>query len=238
MKLRVVEIERSILRKNEALAAQLRERFAADGTFVVNLLSSPGSGKTTLLEETLRRLGPRLRVAALVGDQATENDARRLARTGVPVRQITTAAECRLDAAMIGDALAGWETGPLDALFVENVGNLICPAEYDLGEDLRVVLFSVTEGEDKPCKYPLAFNTAQLALITKRDLAGAVGFDRDAANASLRAVNPALTVIELSARTKEGFEDWMTELERRMRAKSSAAPAADDVSRESLGVPS
>ncbi|HTJ26944.1 MAG TPA: hydrogenase nickel incorporation protein HypB [Candidatus Limnocylindria bacterium] len=222
MKLRVLEIERSILRKNDTLAAELRARFAASGTFVVNLLSSPGSGKTTLLEETLRRLRPRLRAGALVGDQATEHDASRLARSGVPVRQITTAAECRLDAAMIADALTGWETGALDALFVENVGNLICPAEYDLGEDLRVVLFSVTEGEDKPLKYPLAFNTAQVALITKIDLAGAVGFDRDAAYASLHQVNPSLTILEISTREGTGFDAWIALVEARIRAKSLA----------------
>lgn len=222
MKLRVLEIERSILRKNDTLAADLRARFAADGTFVVNLLSSPGAGKTTLLEETLRRLAPRLRAGALVGDQATDNDALRLARSGVPVKQITTAAECRLDASMISEALAGWDPGPLDALFVENVGNLICPAEYDLGEDLRVVLFSVTEGEDKPRKYPLAFNTAQVALITKIDLADAVGFDRAAAYASLRAVNPDLIVLELSARTGDGLGEWIDVLETRAHAKSLA----------------
>ena len=135
MKLRVVEIQQSILRKNDGLAADLRDRFARSGTFVVNLLSSPGSGKTTLLEETLRKLAPSRRVGALVGDQATDNDARRLERSGAPVRQITTAAECRLDADMVGKALAGWPGSPLDVLFIENVGNLICPAEYDLGED-------------------------------------------------------------------------------------------------------
>ncbi len=171
MKYRVVQIEQSIMRKNDGLAAALRERWAASGTLVVNLLSSPGSGKTTLLQETLARLAPRHRVGALVGDQATDNDAVRLARAGAPVRQITTAAECRLDADMIGKALAGWDAGPLDILFIENVGNLICPAEYDLGEDVRAVLFSVTEGEDKPLKYPLAFNTSQVAVVTKTDIA-------------------------------------------------------------------
>ena len=166
-----VAIQQSILNKNDELAAALRERFRESRTFVVNLLSSPGSGKTTLLEETLRRLAPRYRVGALVGDQATENDALRLRRSGAPVRQITTGEECRLDAEMIAKALDGWDSGPLDVLFIENVGNLICPAEYDLGEDFRAVLFSVTEGEDKPLKYPLAFNTADVALLTKIDIA-------------------------------------------------------------------
>ena len=224
MKMRVVEIQQSILRKNDGLAANLRERFARSGTFVVNLLSSPGSGKTTLLEETLRRLAPSLRVGALVGDQATDNDARRLERSGAPVRQITTAAECRLDADMVGKALAGWPPEPLDILFIENVGNLICPAEYDLGEDLRVVLFSVPEGEDKPLKYPLAFNSSQIALITKIDLAEAVGFDREAARSALARVHPGATVLEISARSGSGIDVWLAELERRAALKR-AAPA-------------
>ena len=226
MKLRVVEIKANIMRKNDALAARLRERFAGAGTLAVNLLSSPGSGKTTLLEETLRRLSAHRKVAALVGDQATANDAERLQRSGAPVRQITTAAECRLDADMIEGALAGWEVGPLEALFVENVGNLICPAEYDLGEDLRVVLFSVTEGEDKPLKYPLAFNTSQVVLVTKCDIADAVGFNREAAHASLREVNPGIEIIELSARTGEGMERWMALLEDRIARKSAALALA------------
>lgn len=218
--LRVVEIAGNLMRKNDATARRLRERFAERGTLVVNLLSSPGSGKTTLLEETLRRVAKRHSAAALVGDQATENDAQRLARSGVEVRQITTGAECRLDAAMIVKALDGWETRPLDALFIENVGNLICPAEYDLGEDLRVVLFSVTEGEDKPLKYPLAFNTSQIVLVTKSDIADAVGYDRTAATASIRQVNPQARIIELSVRSGKGIDEWIALLEDRMRAKA------------------
>jgi hydrogenase nickel incorporation protein HypB len=220
VKYKVVQIEQSIMRKNDALAAALRARFDASGTLVVNMLSSPGSGKTTLLEATLARLAPRLRVGALVGDQATDNDARRLARSGAPVRQITTAAECRLDCDMIGKALADWNPGPLDVLFIENVGNLICPAEYDLGEDLRAVLFSVTEGEDKPLKYPLAFNTAHVALVTKSDIADAVGYDRAAAERSMRDVNPALEVLELSAKTGAGMDRWIALLEARRAAKT------------------
>ena len=217
-----VALEQSILNKNDQLAAALRERFAASGTFVVNLLSSPGSGKTTLLEETLRRLAPRYRVAALVGDQATENDSVRLSRSGAPVRQITTGEECRLDADMITKALEGWDVGPLDALFIENVGNLICPAEYDLGENFRAVLFSVTEGEDKPLKYPLAFNTAHVALITKSDIADAVGFDRDAARASIEAVHPGAQILELSTRSGAGFDAWLALLEEHLPAKTPA----------------
>ncbi len=222
MKYRVVQIEQSILRKNAALADALRSRFAATHTLAVNLLSSPGSGKTTLLQETLARLTERYRIGVLVGDQATDNDARRLAQYGAPVRQITTAAECRLDADMIGKALEDWDVGPLDVLFVENVGNLICPAEYDLGEDLRVVVFSVTEGEDKPLKYPLAFNTAQLAVITKIDIADAVGFDRDAAYASIRQVNPGVAILEVSARTGAGMDSWTAFVETLVEEKMSA----------------
>ncbi len=220
MKLRVVEIAANLMVKNDALAAKLRARFAVEGTLVVNVLSSPGSGKTTLLEETLRRLAVRYRAGALVGDQATENDALRLARSGAPVRQITTAAECRLDADMIATALSGWDAGRLDVLFIENVGNLICPAEYDLGEDLRVVLMAVTEGEDKPLKYPLAFHTSQVALVTKSDLAEAAGFERATARASMESVHPGIAVLEVSARTGAGMDAWLALLEERVRAKS------------------
>jgi hydrogenase nickel incorporation protein HypB len=225
MKMRVVEIASNLMLKNDALAAKLRDRFAANETFVVNILSSPGSGKTTLLEETLRRLSRTYRTGALVGDQATANDAVRLARSGAPVRQITTAAECRLDAGMITNALAGWEGERFDVLFIENVGNLICPAEYDLGEDLRVVLLSVTEGEDKPLKYPLAFNTSGVAVITKIDIAGAVGFDRAAAEASIDQVHPGMRVVELSARTGDGMDAWLQLLDERIRTKVSAPVA-------------
>ncbi len=220
--MRVIAIARNLMVKNDAIANRLRERFAASGTLVINVLSSPGSGKTTLLERTLERLGPRYKVGVLVGDQATDNDAIRLSRDGVAVRQITTGAECRLDADMIAAGLDAWETRRFDVLFIENVGNLICPAEYDLGEDLRVVLFSVTEGEDKPLKYPLAFNTSQVATITKIDIAEAVGYDRAAATASIRQVNPKARILELSARTGAGMDEWFALLEEMIRTKSLA----------------
>jgi hydrogenase nickel incorporation protein HypB len=220
MKRRVIEVAANLMVKNDALAAKLRDRFARSGTLVVNVLSSPGSGKTTLLAETLKQLAPRHRVAALVGDQATANDADRLARSGAPVRQITTGSECRLDASMIGKALAGWEPEHLDVLFIENVGNLICPAEYDLGEDLRVVLLSVTEGEDKPLKYPLAFNTSHLALVTKIDIAEAVGYDRAAALRSIESVHPGMDVIDISARSGQGMAAWLEAIESRLAAKA------------------
>jgi hydrogenase nickel incorporation protein HypB len=223
MPIRVLEIQRSVLKKNSTLALALRERFARQGTYVVNLLSSPGAGKTSLLEATLRRIRPRFRAAALVGDQATENDARRLSAVGgVPIKQITTGTECRLDAIMIENALKDWEPESLDLLAIENVGNLICPAEYDLGEDLRVVLFSVTEGEDKPLKYPLAFNTADVVLISKIDLAQATGFDAAIAGENIERVHPGVTVMFASSRSGEGMEAWYELLEARVAEKRAA----------------
>ena len=222
MKTSVVEIASNLMVKNDALAAKLRDRFAERGTLVVNILSSPGSGKTTLLEETLSRLSRKYSVGALVGDQATANDAERLSRSGVPVHQITTAAECRLDADMITKALEQWEQQRFDALFIENVGNLICPAEYDLGEDLRVVLFSVTEGEDKPLKYPLAFNTSHVVVVTKIDLAQAVGYVRSLAQQNVYAANPGISILELSARTGAGMDEWIDLIDGRIRAKALA----------------
>jgi hydrogenase nickel incorporation protein HypB len=219
MTLKLIDVQQSILRKNSTLALELRRRFSARGTFVLNALSSPGAGKTTLLERTLSTLGERYRVAALVGDQATDNDAIRLARSGAPVKQITTGAECRLDAQMISAALEDFDAGSFDVLCIENVGNLICPAEYDLGEDLRIVVFSVTEGEDKPLKYPLAFTTADVAVISKIDLAGATGFDRAGALANIESVHPGLAVLELSARTGEGIEGWIAFLQAQIASK-------------------
>src|ERR1700756_109338 len=164
---RLVEVRRNVLKQNDVIARALREQFRAAGVFVVSLVSSPGSGKTTFLEKTLTQLQPHYRVAALVGDLATENDAVRLARSQAPVKQITTGTLCHLEAAMVERALADWNTGPLDFLFIENVGNLVCPSSYDLGENLRLVLLSVTEGEDKPLKYPTIFNSPVVAVATR-----------------------------------------------------------------------
>src|SRR5271154_3443849 len=169
---RLVEVRQKVLKQNDVVARTLRKRFQRAGVYVVSLVSSPGSGKTMFLEKTLTALHPSYRVAALVGDLATDNDAVRLARSQAPVRQITTGTVCHLEAEMVRTALDGWNENELDFLFIENVGNLVCPATFDLGEDLRLVLFSVTEGEDKPLKYPTIFNTADLAIITKIDLAG------------------------------------------------------------------
>jgi hydrogenase nickel incorporation protein HypB len=206
---RLLEVRKNVLKQNDVIARTLRERFRAQGTFVVSLVSSPGAGKTALLENTLSRLRADHRVAALVGDLATDNDALRLARSQAPVKQITTGTLCHLEAAMVERALDDWDVGPLDFLFVENVGNLVCPASYDLGEDLRLVLLSVTEGEDKPLKYPTIFNSADVAVVTKIDLAGAVEFDEAAVNANIQAVRPGMEVIKVSAKTGQGMDGYL-----------------------------
>jgi hydrogenase nickel incorporation protein HypB len=224
MTARIVEVRRDILKKNDLLARALRRRFEEAGVFVVSLVSSPGAGKTTLLRRTLAELAPTIRTAALVGDLQTDNDARRLAETGVPIRQITTGTVCHLDAAMVETALDGWELDALDLLFVENVGNLVCPASYDLGEALRVVLLSVTEGEDKPLKYPTIFTSADLAVITKIDLAEAVEFDRNAARRAIEAVRPGMEALEVSARSGAGFEAWMAYLAHAHQGTRAASP--------------
>ena len=209
---RIVDVREGILKKNDALARDLRARFHDAGVFVVSLVSSPGAGKTALLQRTLQELKGSCRTGALVGDLATDNDARRLAQTGVPVQQITTGTVCHLDAQMIEQALVSWDLGAIDVLFIENVGNLVCPSSYDLGEQLRVVLLSVTEGEDKPLKYPTIFNTADLAVITKSDLADAVEFDRDQTRRNLDDVRPGIEILEVSARTGAGVDRWLMRL--------------------------
>jgi hydrogenase nickel incorporation protein HypB len=220
---RIAEVRQHVLKKNDMLARRLRDRFREAGVFVTSLVSSPGAGKTAFLEATLQTLSPTRRIAVLVGDLATDHDARRLQTTGVPVRQITTGTLCHLDAQMVETALEGWDLSQLDLLFIENVGNLVCPASYDLGEELRVVLLSVTEGEDKPLKYPTIFNTADLAVITKIDLAQVAGFDRDAACRCIADVRPGLPVIEVSARTGAGMVDWITAVESARRPDAARA---------------
>jgi hydrogenase nickel incorporation protein HypB len=206
---RLVEVRQHVLKNNDVVARALRTRFREAGVYAVSLVSSPGAGKTLFLERVLGLLRGHFRVAALVGDLATDNDAQRLARSQVPVKQITTGAVCHLEAAMVRDALEGWNLEELDFLFIENVGNLVCPATFDLGEDLRLVLFSVTEGEDKPLKYPTIFNTADVALITKVDLAAVVEFDAAAAHRNIEAVRAGMPVFEVSAKTEEGLEQWL-----------------------------
>jgi hydrogenase nickel incorporation protein HypB len=222
---RLVEVRQKVLKQNDVVARALRQQFQDAGVFVVSLVSSPGAGKTAFLQRLLTDLHPRHRVAALVGDLATDNDAQRLARSGAPIRQITTGTVCHLEAEMVRSALAEWNLADLDFLFIENVGNLVCPASYDLGESLRLVLFSVTEGEDKPLKYPTIFNTADVAIITKTDLATAVGFDRAAACRSIASVRPGMTILELSAKTGDGMETFIRLLESH-RAESRQAAGA------------
>ncbi len=209
-KTRLVEVRQHVLKQNDVVARALRQQYHDAGVFVVSLVSSPGAGKTAFLERTLTALVvDGFRVAALVGDLATDNDARRLARSRAPVRQITTGTVCHLEAEMVRSALDGWSLDELDYLFIENVGNLVCPSSYDLGEDLRLVLFSVTEGEDKPLKYPTIFNTADITVITKVDLAEAVEFDSASAHRSIQAVRPGMEVMEVSAKSGQGFAQWM-----------------------------
>lgn len=209
---RLVEVRKNVLKQNDVIARALRERFREAGVFVVSLVSSAGSGKTAFLEKTLTLMRPRHRVAALVGDLATENDAARLARSQAPVRQIVTGTVCHLEAAMIEKALAGWKLDELDFLFIENVGNLVCPSSYDLGEDLRLVLMSVTEGEDKPLKYPTIFNSADIAIITKMDLADAVEFDRETAYRNIQAVRPGMEVLAVSSKDGTGMDAYLERL--------------------------
>jgi len=204
----MVELRRKVLKENDLLARRMRDRFQSAGTRVISLVSSPGSGKTTLLERSLTDLGREHRVAALVGDLATENDAALLARSGAPAKQITTGTVCHLDASMVERALDGWAIEDLDYLFIENVGNLVCPSSFDLGEDLRLVLVSTTEGEDKPLKYPTIFNTADVAVITKLDVAKAVDFDVELLIRNIHGVRPGMPILKVSARSGEGMEDW------------------------------
>jgi hydrogenase nickel incorporation protein HypB len=221
---RLVEVRKSVLKRNDELARALRQRFRQAGVFVVSLVSSPGSGKTALLESTLRTLGQTYRVAALVGDLATENDAARLLRSGAPVRQIVTGTVCHLEAEMVGRALDEWDLAGLDILFIENVGNLVCPASYDLGEDMRMVLLSVTEGEDKPLKYPSIFNTADIAVVTKMDLADAVEFDLETAAENILTVRPGMRIVTVSSKSGEGMEYLFKLLAQGRSSKRSAPP--------------
>jgi hydrogenase nickel incorporation protein HypB len=220
---RLLEVRKNVLKQNDVIARALREHFRGEGVFVVSLVSSPGAGKTTFLEKTLTMMREHYPVAALVGDLATENDAVRLARSQAPVKQITTGTLCHLEAAMVQTAMEGWNTGKLDFLFIENVGNLVCPSSYDLGENMRLVLMSVTEGEDKPLKYPTIFNSADVAVITKMDLALAVEFDERAALANIQAVRPGMKVFKVSTKSGEGIGEYLQFLtERRAEANSAA----------------
>jgi hydrogenase nickel incorporation protein HypB len=221
---RIVEVREKILKQNDLLAGTLRAQFQDAGIFVASVVSSPGSGKTAFLEKLLGRIGGEHRVAALVGDLATENDAARLRRATSKVRQITTGTICHLDAQMIEKALEGWNLRDLDFLFIENVGNLVCPSSYDLGESLRIVLLSATEGEDKPLKYPTIFNTADIAIITKMDLASAAEFDVAAAHRNIQGVRPGMRVFEISSKTGQGMDEVISLLYKKSEESRNTHP--------------
>ena len=212
-----VAVQRSLLEKNQRLAERNRGFFHAKGWLVLNIMSGPGAGKTTLIEQTARGLQGRLRCGVVVGDLATDLDAARLRAAGVPVVQVATGTVCHLDADMVRRAVQQLNTDGLDLLIIENVGNLVCPADFDLGEDLRVVLLSVTEGEDKPLKYPPLFHSAHVALITKCDLAEAAQFNRAVALANLQRVSHHARILEVSARTGAGMSAWLEFLQQEHR---------------------
>jgi hydrogenase nickel incorporation protein HypB len=204
-----IQLNRSLMERNELLAERNRGLFRAKSLLVLNIVSSPGSGKTTFIRETAISIAKELRIGVVVGDLATDKDAARLRTAGIPVVQITTGTVCHLDADMVFKAAAQLDLDQLDLLVIENVGNLVCPADYNLGEDLRVVLLSTTEGEDKPLKYPPMFHSAHVAVVTKMDLAAAAAFDREQALANLKRVSHHATIFELSAKTGDGMKAWL-----------------------------
>jgi hydrogenase nickel incorporation protein HypB len=227
-----IDVRQKVLAANEAAAATLRESFGRSGTLVVNLISSPGSGKTTLLEKTAAALKETLRLGGLEGDIATERDAERLRKTGIPARQILTGGSCHLDARQVDRALAeeGTRLQDLDILFIENVGNLICPTGYDLGEDFKVVLLSVTEGEDKPFKYPAIFSKAAVTVVTKTDLLPYVTFDLAAVKEQVATLAPEGRLVEVSATTGAGMDAWLSFLTDALAKKRAAVYEAEGVS--------
>ena len=217
-----VPLEQKVLSENDRIAGELRQRFRELGILCINIISSPGSGKTSLLERTLASLPRHERVAVLTGDIQTDNDANRLKHFGFPVKQITTGGTCHLDARMIERHLADWRLDDLDLLFIENVGNLVCPASYDLGEAAKVVLLSVTEGEDKPLKYPSIFFKSDLVVINKVDLLPYVPFDLHAAVANARTVHPGVEIVKVSCLTGNGLHEWQMWLGQRRHAAKAA----------------
>lgn len=226
-----VAIERKVLNENDLIAARLREALKGTGTLSLNFIGSPGAGKTALLERTLERLPAHTKAAVLTGDIQTENDAIRLQRYGYPVRQITTGGACHLDARMVENHLTDWLDCGLELLLIENVGNLVCPTSYDLGEDAKVVVLSVAEGEDKPLKYPGIFRKAELMLLNKVDLLPHVPFQAELARENARKIQPAIEIIETSCTTGAGFDQWLHWLAARAeRKKASAKLSAEAVS--------
>lgn len=222
-----VNLKSKVLSENQIIAESLRERYREHGILCLNLISAPGSGKTALLERTLASLDPATRVCVLTGDIQTDNDARRLARYGFPVQQITTGGTCHLDGRMIEKHLAAWNLEDIDLLFVENVGNLVCPSSYDLGEASKVVLLSVTEGEDKPLKYPSIFFKSDLFILTKVDLLPYVPFNAETAEANARLVHPGIEIVRASSTAEGGLNAWLAWLKQRMaKAREDALTMA------------
>jgi hydrogenase nickel incorporation protein HypB len=218
MNMNRVPLEKKVLSENDRVATDLRERFREQGVLCLNLISSPGSGKTSLLERTLESFPRGERIAVLTGDIQTENDAARLRRFGFPTKQITTGGTCHLDARMIDRHLADWRLEDIDLLFIENVGNLVCPASYDLGEAAKVVLLSVTEGEDKPLKYPSIFFKSELLVLNKIDLLPYVPFNIAAAEENARRVHPNMEIVRVSCTQRNGLDQWLAWIEQRRRA--------------------
>jgi hydrogenase nickel incorporation protein HypB len=221
-----IPVEKKVLNENQIIAHRLREAFAEHGVLCLNIISSPGSGKTSLLERTLERFPKETRVALLTGDLQTENDARRLAKAGFPVKQITTGGTCHLDAKMIEKHISDWDLAALDLLIIENVGNLVCPSSYDLGEAVKIVLLSVTEGEDKPLKYPSIFFKSSLMVLNKIDLLPYVPFDPEKAKENARKVHPEIEIVEVSCTTGDGLERWMDWLKKKQAEVALSASAA------------
>ncbi len=205
-----IPIRKKVLSKNDEIAATIRTRMRNENILVLNLVSSPGSGKTTLLEKTLAMADNEMSIAIIAGDVQTENDARRLMEAGgTRVRSIVTDGACHLDAAMVDRALRDMDLSGLDVLFIENVGNLVCPSSFDLGEDMKIVLMSVPEGDDKPLKYPAMFRRSSVLVVNKTDLLGHSDFDLDRAKTNARKVNPDLCILEVSCRTGDGLLRWI-----------------------------
>lgn len=221
-----LELKSKVLNENQRIAETLRQRYRENGVLCLNFISSPGSGKTALLEKTLANLDAKTRVAVLTGDIQTDNDAKRLSQYGFPVKQITTGGTCHLDGRMIETSLADWSLADLDLLLIENVGNLVCPASYDLGEAAKVVLLSVTEGEDKPLKYPSIFFKSDLFLLTKVDLLPYLSFNAELAEQNARRVHPGMEILRCSSTAPDGLDAWMNWLHTRMsQAKENSLAA-------------
>jgi hydrogenase nickel incorporation protein HypB len=221
MAVKLVAIQEDILKDNNEMSRLLRDKFKKEKTFVMNLMSSPGAGKTSTILETLKRLGDGIKSAVIEGDVTSTVDADKLDAVGVPVLQINTGGSCHIDSAMIEQALPDFETSPYDFIIVENVGNLVCPAEFEVGEDIRVMILSVPEGHDKPKKYPLMFTETEACLLNKIDLMPYTDFDEEEFKESVMALNPKTTIFPLSMKTKEGIDDWVDWLRKKIEEKKS-----------------